>query len=71
MYKTVWYIYDGEEKTELTWYHFGKRPQFPSWYMEEGKVYEMELIWHFRLIPTFSAFRKCLFHEYTIKGERG
>lgn len=67
MYKTIWAINDGENKTELTWYHFGKEPQFPSWYMEEGKVYEIEILWNVKLLHTFKIFVKCLFHEYTIR----
>ena len=67
MYKTIWAISDGENKTELTWYHFGKEPQFPSWYMEEGKAYEIEMLWNVKLLHTFKIFVKCLFHEYTIR----
>lgn len=66
MYKTVWCIYDEYYKTELTWYHFGKEPRFPSWYLEEGTVYEIEMIWNIRLIVTVKTFLKCLFHKYVI-----
>jgi hypothetical protein len=41
MYKTTWMIADesdeGVFQTELTLYHFGKNPKFPSWYMEENQ----------------------------------
>lgn len=67
MYKTVWNIYDGEYKTELTWYHFGKKPKFPTWYMEEDKVYKIEMIWNIKLIHTPKMFFKCLIHFYKIK----
>lgn len=67
MYKTIWHIYDGESKTELTWYHFGKEPKFPAWYMEESKVYEIEMVWNVKLLCTPKLFLKCLFHEYTIR----
>lgn len=67
MYKTTWYIKTEEFETELTWYHFGKEPKFPTWYMKEGTVYEIEMIWNIRLVPTLKAFLKCLFHEYIIK----
>ena len=54
MYKTVWMIKSLTKNTttELTWYHFGKEPKFPSWYMEEGEAYEIEMIWNFKLIHT-------------------
>lgn len=67
MYKTVWCIYDGESKTELTWYHFGKEPKFPTWYMERDKTYEIEMIWNLKLIRTPKTFFKCLTHFYKIK----
>ena len=42
MYKTTWMITDksdaGVINTELTLYHFGKDPKFPSWYMEENHI---------------------------------
>ena len=69
MYKTIWMIYDieSETETEFTYYHFGKNPQFPTWYMEENHVYEIEMFWHFKLIYTFEMFFKCLTHYYIIK----
>ena len=66
MYKTVWSINDGEFKTELTYYHFGKEPKFPTWYMEEGSTYEIEVVWTLKLICTPKMLFKCLFHEYII-----
>lgn len=71
MYKTTWIIIDkredNESKTELAWYHFGKNPKFPTWYMEEGHVYEIEMLWNFKLIIRPSIFFKCLTHQYIIK----
>lgn len=67
MYTTVWLINDGEFKIEFTYYHFGKEPKFPTWYMEEGKVYEIEMIWNWKLVPCLQMFVKCLFHEYVIR----
>lgn len=70
MTKTTWIITDLNEniKTELTYYHFGKKPKFPSWYMKEGKAYEIEMIWNFKLIHTPKLFFKCLTHFYIIKA---
>lgn len=67
MYKTIWHINDGEFETELTWYHFGKEPKFPTWYMEDGIIYEIEMIWNLKLVFTLITFFKCLFHKYIIK----
>lgn len=67
MYKTVWLINTKEFKTELTYYHFGKEPKFPSWYMEEGMTYEIEMAWNLKLMHTPTTFFKCLFHEYEVR----
>lgn len=69
MYKTIWAIYDETEqtKTNFTYYHFGKNPQFPSWYCEAGHVYTIEMLWNIKLIQNIKIFIKCLFHEYEIK----
>lgn len=69
MYKTIWSIKDNTNniKTELTYYHLGRIPKFPSWYMEENHVYEIEIIWNFKLICTPILFFKCLTGFYTIK----
>ena len=67
MYKTVWFINDGNFKTELTYYHFNKEPKFPSWYMQESNVYEIEMIRNLKLVRTLKVFFKCLFHEYIIR----
>ena len=71
MYKTTWMIKDesdaGTFKIELTLYHFGKNPKFPSWYMEENHSYEIEMIWNFHLIARPAIFFKCLTHQYIIK----
>lgn len=68
MYKTTWAIkIDGAETVEFTYYHFGKTPKFPSWYMEENHWYEIEILWNFKLIIGIKSFFKCLFHNYIIK----
>lgn len=68
MYKTIWLINDDNgNKTKLTWYHFGKEPKFPTWYMEKGIVYEIEMAWNLKLVPTLNSFFKCLFHEYIVR----
>lgn len=67
MYKTVWLINDGEFRTEFTYYHFGKEPKFPSWYMQEGIAYEIEMVWNLKLVRTLKIFMKCLFSEHTIR----
>ena len=68
MYKTVWAIkMDNTETVEFTYYHFGKTPKFPSWYMEENHWYKIEIIWNFKLIVSIKTFCKCLFHHYIIK----
>ena len=68
MYKTIWAIkIDGTETVELTYYHFGRTPRFPSWYMEEGYWYEIEMLWNFKLNVSIKTFCKCLFHNYIIK----
>lgn len=68
MYKTIWSINDGKYITKFTYYHFGKEPKFPSWYMEEGIAYEIEVIWNVKLVRTFKMFFKCLFREYVISS---
>lgn len=68
MYKTIWFIDDGEFKTKFTQYHFNKEPRFPAWYMEEGKVYTIELMWNLKLLNTLELFLKCLFKHYKIEG---
>ncbi len=71
MYKTTWIITDesdaGTSTTQLTLYHFGKTPRFPSWYMEENHFYTIEMAWNFHLIVRPSIFFKCLTHHYIIK----
>ena len=69
MRKTQWYIFNetSNTETELTYYHFGATPKFPSWYMEEGNVYTIEMIFSFKLLKTPSLFLKCLFHRFVIK----
>lgn len=69
MTKTTWHITDETDntKTELTYYHFGKEPKFPSWYMEKNHVYTIEMIWNFKLLKTPALFLKCLTNFYIIK----
>ncbi len=67
MYKTIWFINYGEFKTELTYYHFGKEPKFPSWYMEEGTTYGIYMVRNLKLRHTPITFFKCLFREYEIR----
>lgn len=68
MYKTVWYINYGDFKTELTYYHFGKEPKFPSWYMqEEGTTYEITIVWNLKLVRSPKMFFKCLFRDWLIR----
>ena len=67
MFETVWSINDGGFKTELTWYHFGQEPKFPSWYMQEGIDYKVEVVRNTKLAGTPKSFKKCLFREYTLR----
>lgn len=69
MTKTVWMIIDETDntKTELTYYHFGKEPKFPTLYMEENHIYTIEMIWNFKLVKIPKLFFKCLTHYYIIK----
>lgn len=67
MYKTIWSINDGQSRTEFTYYHFSKEPKFPSWYLQEGNAYEIEMVWNLKLVRTLSIFFKCLFHEWVIR----
>ena len=69
MTKTVWMITDQttNTETELTYYHFGKDPQFPAWYMEADHNYIIEMLWNFKLLKTPKLFFKCLTHQYIIK----
>lgn len=69
MYKTIWIIKNLTENTttKLTWYHFGKKPRFPTWYMKEKETYEIEIIENLKLLHTFKIFFKCLTHFYKIK----
>ena len=68
MYKTVWLIINETDSTEtkFTYYHFGKEPKFPSWYIEENHIYSIEMIWNLKLVITPSIFFKCLFHHYKV-----
>lgn len=67
MYKTIWTItIDDVETITLTYYHFGKAPQFPTDYMEENHFYDIELTWNFKLIISTKIFFKCLFHDIII-----
>jgi hypothetical protein len=70
MYKTTWVIDDEMNTIEFTYYHFGKEPKFPTWYMEENVVYNIEMLWNTPLINTLPIFFKCLFHEWTIRERK-
>ena len=69
MYKTIWLIIDNDEntKTELTYYHFKKDFSFPSWYMEDEKVYTIEMLFNLKITFNIKTFFKCLFHYFVIK----
>lgn len=69
MYKTTWFITDKTDgiTSNFTYYHFGKEPQFPSWYMEENHEYLIEMLWNDKLITTIQTFLKCLCHHYCVK----
>ena len=45
MYKTIWNILNETNNCEtvLVYYHFGKNPKFPTWYMEENYSYSIEM----------------------------
>lgn len=70
MTKTIWMISDGttNPKTELTYYHFGKEPQFPKWYMEANYTYTIEMMWNLKLVKTPKMFFRCLTHFYSAKA---
>ena len=70
MYKTEWYIKTEEGTIGLVCYHFGKRPYFFYHFLEDEKVYEIEMLWNLKLINTFGIFLKCLFHKYIVKEYR-
>lgn len=67
MYKTLWRVKSEQDNTLLVFYHFGKRPYFSPYFLEEDKCYEIEAIWTLKLIFTFKIFFKCLFHNYVIR----
>lgn len=71
MYKTIWRIEDKTDKgtttTQFTYYHFGKTPKFPTWYMEENHTYNIEMLFNFKLIRKVNTFIQCLTHSYIIK----
>lgn len=68
MYKTVWLITDktDDTTTQLTYYHFKREPKFPSWYLEEERIYEIEMLWNLSLVHNPKLFFKCLTHFYKI-----
>lgn len=72
MYKTVWLITDDAEidkhTTELIYYHFGKAPKFPAWYLKgEPHFYTIKTVWSAKLVNKPSHFFKCLFHHCVIQ----
>lgn len=66
MYKTIWLISFNDSKVKLTFYHFGKTPKFPTWYMDDKAVYTVEMLWNFKVVRP-SAFLDCLFHTYKVE----
>lgn len=70
MYQTIWFIKDELHSSELTYYHFGKKSKFPTGYMKANEVYEIEMIFNFKLIYTLKIFFKCLTHCYYIKNKK-
>lgn len=67
MYKTIWLINYDKYSVEFTQYHFSREPKFPSWYMEEGHVYTVELLWNFKCVFTLKLLFKCLFKSWSLK----
>ena len=70
MYKTIWLINYDKYSVEFTQYHFGREPKFPSWYMEEGHVYTIELLWNHKCIPTLNLLLKCIFKSYSFRDTK-
>lgn len=70
MARTTWLITDFSEnsKTELIYYHFGKEPKFPTWYMKENHIYQIKMTWNFKLLWNLKLFFKCLTHSCIIKA---
>ena len=66
MYVSKWIIEHDNFLTLLVYYHFGKEPKFPSWYMNETKKpYEITLHETYKL-DRLRYFTNCLFHQYII-----
>ena len=74
MYTTIWAIHDetdeGTTTTQLVYYHFGKTPQFPSWYMKEDHTYSIELAFNYKLVRRIDLFFKCLTRYHRIIKNR-
>lgn len=71
MRKTIWLITDeADDKTELTYYHFGKDPQFPNWYMDKDHSYTIEMMWNCKLLLRWSTLYKCLVNKCVIARAR-
>ena len=66
MYKTQWKIKTDKDTIWLFCYHFGKRPYFPHYFLEEDKTYKIEMVWNLEVFTTFKIFLKCLFHKVEI-----
>ena len=66
MRKTIWDITDNTEKIKLSWYHFGKAPQFPKWFLEENHIYIIKMVCNDKLPWRLNIFMRCLTHTYTI-----
>ena len=68
MYKTSWLYETKDAKITIFYYHFGKNPQFPHWYLPESDCdYTIELIASYKLIVSPTIFLKCLFHHCIIR----
>ena len=69
MTKTIWIIIDETKHvtSEFVYYHFGKKPKFPTWYMQENHIYSIEMLGNFKLVVSIKTFFKCLTHFYFIK----
>ena len=72
MYKTIWNITLNNEtvkndKVELTYYHFGKTPKFPKWYINDEYTFTIEMAWNHKIVFTLNTFIKCLTHFFIIQ----
>lgn len=66
MYKTIWIVTVDNDKVQLTYYHFGKSPKFPTWYFEDNHYYTVEMAFNLKLRNTIKLFMDCLIKSYKI-----